>query len=205
MTDRSGATSRDFAFQTSDQAGASQQHPQQSYGRYDAERDTNAPTASELPAQTQDPSLQYSHFHAQPQHVVPGQFTNFGFSPPAPLGWDWTNSVDFSEFTNQYEPQGELVQELQDQSVPSNDFSIPLPIIAAEPAYQQLQQTQNALPTPTGAQNPLSPPPRPPQQRPIIQTGMKRKVDSEPGSAVSQSASNTAENPTKRQNKSRKS
>ncbi|KAJ4373304.1 hypothetical protein N0V83_003598 [Neocucurbitaria cava] len=205
MTDRSGATSRDFAFQPSDQAGASQQHPQQLYGHYDAEHDTKAPTTSDLPAQTQNQSLQYSGFHAQPQHVVPGQFGSFGFSPSAPLGWDWTNSVDFSEFTNQYEPQGELAQESQGQIVPTNDFSIPLPIVAAEPAYQQLQQTHNANPTQTAAQNPLLPPPRPAQQRPIIQTGMKRKVDSEPGSAVSQDAGVAAENPTKRQNKSRQS
>ncbi|CAO2652512.1 Nn.00g007950.m01.CDS01 [Neocucurbitaria sp. VM-36] len=204
MTDRSGATSRDFTFQ-SDQAGASQQHPQQSYGRYDAERDTKAPIASELAAQTQDQSLRYPSLHAQPQHVGPEPFASFGFSPSASLGWDWTNSVDFSEFTNQYEPQGELVQELQDQIVPTNDFSIPLPIIAAEPTYQQLQQAQTAIPMPTGAPNPLSPPPRPPQQRPAIQTGMKRKVDSEPSSAVSQGANNVAENPAKRQNKSRQS
>ncbi|KAF1844272.1 BTB/POZ domain-containing protein [Cucurbitaria berberidis CBS 394.84] len=204
MTDRSGATSQGFAFQTSDQAGASQ-HLQQSYGHYDAERDTSAPGASKNQAQTQDPSLQYPDFGAHPQHVAPGPFGSFGFGPSAPLGWDWTNSVDFSEFTNQYEPQGELAQELQNQIASSNDFSIPLPIIAPEPNYQQIQQTQSANAEPIGAHNPLSPPPRPPQQRPIIQTGMKRKADSEPGSAVSQNASIATENPTKRQNKSRQS
>lgn len=209
MTDRSATTSRDFRFQTSDQAGAPQQNHQQSYGHYDAEGDTNAPSASEGPAHIQDPSLRFPDFGAQQQHGgAQGQFTGFGFSPSSQLGWDWTNSIDFSDFTNQYEPQGELVQELQNQTAPTNDFSIPLPITNTTPAFQSQQSQQHppsTNPTPPAPQNPLSPPPRPPQQRPVVQTGMKRKVDSEPNSAVSQSASIATENPPKRHNKSRQS
>lgn len=206
MTDHSGATSRDVAFQTTDQAPPSRQYPQQSYGHYNGERSSNASGASEISTQApQDPSLRYPDFNAQPQHAASGQFPGFGFSPSASLGWDWANSIDFSEFTSQYEPQGELVQELQNQNHPSNDFTIPLPLTTPEPAFQPLQQLHSAVPTPSGLQNPLSPPPRPSQQRPAIQTGMKRKADSEPGSAVSQSASLATENPSKRQNKSRQS
>lgn len=204
MTDRSHASSsRDFAFQTSDQAAqASQQHPQQSYGHYDVEHDTSAHGATENPLQAhaQDPSLAYQAFGAQQP-----QFSGYGFSPSAPLGWDWTNSIDFSEFTTQYEPQGELVQELQHPTT-TNDFSIPLPI-AVDSSYQAPQQSQVTTPVPANTQNPLSPPPKPPQ-RPAVQTGMKRKADSEPGSAVSQSTSGATEaqqNQSKRQNKSRQS
>jgi hypothetical protein len=97
MADRSHASSsRDFAFHNPDQA---QHLPQQAYGHYDAERDASAPNATENPLQAhvQDPSLRYQAFGVQ--HPQP-QFPGYGFSPSAPLGWDWTNSIDFSEFTN---------------------------------------------------------------------------------------------------------
>ncbi|KAF1947519.1 BTB/POZ domain-containing protein [Clathrospora elynae] len=212
MSEHAGASSRDFVVQPSDQAaGASQQHAQQPYGRYNGEQDTNAPGASEATIQTSahDDSITYPNYMAQQQQIAPGQFTGFGFSPSAPLGWDWTNAIDFSDFTNQYEPQGELVQELQNQSITTNDFSVPLPVTTTESAYQAFQHMQSATPAPNAiqAQNPLSaphpPPPRPTQQRPVVQTGMKRKLDSEASSAVSQSASVATENPWKRQNRSR--
>jgi hypothetical protein len=208
MTDRSHTSSaREFAFQTSDQAsGASQQqHAQQAYGRYDAERDTNAPGATENPLQAhvqQDPSLRYQAFGVPQQQ----QFAGYGFSPSAPLGWDWTNSIDFSDFTNQYEPQGELVQELQ-HPVTTNDFTIPLPVVPTDTVFQTPQQSQGATPIPNSIQNPLSPPPKPPQ-RPVIQTGVKRKADSEPGSAVSQpnsAVTETQQHQAKRPSKSRQS
>lgn len=208
MTDQSGVP-REFVFQTTDQAGGASQQHQQSYGQHNAERDTNAPGASSDPNQTavHDPSLRYSDFGAQQQQIAPG-FTGFGFDPSATSsGWDWTNSViDFSEY-NQYEPQGELVLELQNQNIPNNDFSIPLPVTNTESAYQPFHQGHSATPTPTATQtqHPISPPPppQPMQQRPVVQTGMKRRIDSEPNSAVSQSASAAAENPSKRQHKSR--
>jgi hypothetical protein len=210
MTDRSRSGSgRDVGFPTSDQAGgASQQHPQQLYGHYDAEHNANAPGASEnpLPAHLHDAEMRYQAFDVHPQQPVPGQFSGYGFPPQAPLGWDWTNSIDFSEFTNQYEPQGELVGELQ-HAVTTNDFSIPLPVAAVDSAYPVPYASKATTPNLTNAQNPLSPPPKPPS-RPVVQTGMKRKAESEPDSAVSQTASSAAEghqHHSKRPNKSRQS
>jgi hypothetical protein len=204
MTDRSNAsTSRDFAF---DQAsGVSQQHSQQSYGRYDAERDADTPGALEMPLQAhrQDPALSYHDFGMHHPHAVPAQYPGCAFNLSAPMDWDWTNSIDFSEFTNQYEPQGELAHELH-HSTTTNDFSIPLPIAATNLIYPAPQHSQVATPTKNVTQNPLSPPPKPPQ-RPMIQTGMKRKADSEPGSAVSQSTTEAQQNQSKRQNQSRQS
>lgn len=213
MPDHPGATPGDFAFQTSDQASGASQRMQQSYGHYNGERDTNAPGAAEPSSQTadHDPSMRFADFSAQQQQVAPG-FTGFGFSPTAPLGWDWSQSIDFADFTNQYEPQGELVQEFQNQSVSTNDFSIPLPVATAATAYQTFPQLQNTPPATSSAQaqtrTQISPPlpPRPTQPRPVVQTGMKRKGESEPNSAASQSASNvTPYNPHKRHNKSRQS
>jgi hypothetical protein len=212
MSDHAGATSRDFGFQTSDQArGVAQQHPQQLYGGYNGELDTNASGAPDAANQAyvHEATINHHDYSAHQHQVAPGQLTGFGFSPSMPSGWDWTNSIDFAEFTNQYEPQGELVQEYHNQMNTTNDFSIPLPITAGESAYQALQQNQSATPTPntTQTQNPLSPPPPPrtSQQEPVVQTGMKRKIDSEPASAVSQNGSTATENPSKRQNRSRQS
>jgi hypothetical protein len=207
MSDRSGATSRDVGFQTSDQAGgASQQHAQQLYGGYNGELDANAPGATDAANQTylHEATINHHDYSAQHHHVAPGQFAGFGFSPSAPSGWDWTSSIDFAEFTNQYEPQGELVQEYHTQMNTTTDFSVPLPVTTAESAYQALQHSQSATPTPNTTQthNPLSPPP--PRPQPVVQTGMKRKLDSE-SSSVSHNGNTTVENPSKRQNKSRQS
>jgi hypothetical protein len=211
MTDQSQDSSgREFVHQTSDQAtGAPQQHTQQPYGHYDGENGTNAPGIPEnqLPAHLHDPALRYQAYGVHQQQPVPAQFGGYAFNPSMPLGWDWTNSLDFSEFTTQYEPQGELVEELQ-HAVTTNDFSIPLPVTTADanfnrPGHASAVTTPNLL----LAHNPLLPPPKPPQ-RPVVQTGMKRKAESEPDSAVSQTASNATEaqpNQSKRQNKSRQS
>lgn len=215
------SSSRDFAFQSTDQSfgqqlggaeGASQSpYSTQPHDRYEAGRATNAQggPATQNQASAQDPSLRYSEFGAQQSPVLPqanqGQFPGYGFSPGGPLVWDWGNSIDFAEFTNHYEPQGELVQELQNQNIPANDFSIPLPVANAQTIYQSPQQTPSAHSV--TVQNPLSPPPKPPQ-KPTIQTGMKRKAESEPNSAVSQNASASTElqeKPVKRPNKSRAS
>jgi hypothetical protein len=108
MTDRPQASSgREFVYQTSDQAtGAPQQHAQQSYAHYDGEHETNAPGVPEnqLPAHLHDPALRYQAYGVHQQQPVPGQFGGYGFNPSMPLGWDWTNSLDFSEFTTHYEP-----------------------------------------------------------------------------------------------------
>jgi hypothetical protein len=212
MSDRAGAISRDFGFQTSDQAGEGlQQLPQPSYGGYNGELDTHTPSAPDAANQAyvHEVTMNHHDYSAHQHQVAPGQLTGFGFSPSMPSGWDWTNSIDFAEFTNQYEPQGELVPEDHNEINTTNDFSIPLPVTAGESAYQAFQQNQSATPTPntTQTQNPLSPPPppRPQQQSPVVQTGMKRKIDSEPGLAVSQDGSTAIENPSKRQNRSRQS
>lgn len=212
MSDRPHASSlrSDFAFQSSEQAdGASQQLPQQSYGHYEAERHANAPGASATPLQVpgSDPSMRYQDFGNHNSQQLAGQFQGFGFNPSGPMSWDWTSSLDFTDFTNHYEPQGELVNELQNQNVTTNDFSIPLPITTADGAFQPAQQPQAALPVPANVHTPLSPPPKPPQ-RPVVQTGMKRKAESEPGSATSQNNNFPTEahpNVTKRQTKSRQS
>lgn len=210
MTDRSQASSgRDFGFQTSDQAGAtSQQHPQHAYGQYNADQNTNAPGVAEnpLPAHLQDPSMRYQDFGLPQQQPAPGQYSGYSFSPSAALGWDWSNSIDFAEFTNQYEPQGELVGEIQ-QPLDANDFSIPLPVTTVDSVYQTPHASNVVTPNAGNAQNPLSPPPKPPQ-RPVVQTGMKRKAESEPDSAVSQTTSahpESQQNLAKRPNKSRQS
>lgn len=206
-------SSRDFAFQTSDQAGGASQHPQPSYSHYNVGSNTSAPGALDALSQAaaQDPSLRYPDFGTQQQHVAHG-FNGFAYSPPAPVGWDWSNAIDFAQFTNQYEPQGELMQEAQHQSLSTNDFSTPLPITTAETSYQSFQQIPSTTSTSAsiGAQLQTTlvsppPPPRPTQPRPVLETGMKRKADSEPSSAVSRSDSNAIQNPPKRQNKSRQS
>lgn len=199
MPDHSGAaSSRDYAFQSSGQAG---KHAQRPFDQYDTEHDTNANNAPSTSARTHahDLLINYPDFNAQepPQ----GQFATYGFDSEAPLAWDWGGAMDFSEFTNNYEPQGELIQEPRNQGVSANDFNIAHLASTSESAYRSSHQPQGAAP---GAQKPFSPPPRPPQ-RPAIQTGMKRKAESEPSSAVSQSASVTTENPPKRPNQSRTS
>jgi hypothetical protein len=214
MSDR-GATFRDSGFPSYQAGGPAQQHAQQLYGGYNAEADTSSAGAPEVANQAyqayHEAATNHHDYSAHQHQVAPGQFTGFGLTPPAPSGWDWASSIDFSDFTNQYEPQGELVQEYHNHINTTNDFSIPLPVTTGETSFQAFQQNQSATPTPnaTQTQNPLSPlpppPPRPQQQRPEVQTGMKRKLDSEPGPAVSQNGSITLENPSKRQNKSRQS
>ncbi|PSN74178.1 hypothetical protein BS50DRAFT_478440 [Corynespora cassiicola Philippines] len=235
MPDQSGhTTSRDFAFQSTDQSFAHQlggadgatssAYPPQASDRYDAEPTTNVPGASAASnqAHAQNPSLAaYADFGAHQTTLAqpsPAPFPGYSFSPGGPMVWDWGSSIDFPDFANHYEPQGELVQELQNQAVPANDFSIPLPVTKIDQASQapkapqdpqsiQLSSAASATVAAAGVQNPLSPPPKPPQ-RPAVQTGVKRKAESEPNSAVSQAASLSAElqpNPAKRQNKSRSS
>ncbi|KAF2011025.1 hypothetical protein BU24DRAFT_436347 [Aaosphaeria arxii CBS 175.79] len=119
------------------------------------------------------------------------------------MNWDWNNSIDLSAYSSQYEPQGELVQDFQNQASSSKDFSVPLPgtvhgLLSQSPAL--IQNTTSA-----NAPTPLSAPPKL-MQNPTGQMSMKRKVDSEPSSAVSQTfSSEVHQGPTKRVNKSRSS
>lgn len=219
MPDQSGhSTSRDFAFQSADQSyphprrgeeRAPQVYSTQLHEGYEAERAAaiaRGGLATTDPASVLDPSLGYMDFNAQqnpdPQQGASAQFPEYGFNCTST--WDWSSSIDFPEFGNQYEPQGELVQELQNHNV-SNDFSIPLPIANTDQTHRSPQPTPPVPPIP--AQNPLSPPPKPPL-KPSVQTGMKRKAGSEPNSAISQNASFSADpsqKPAKRPNKSRTS
>jgi hypothetical protein len=194
MPDQPGqTTSRDFAFQSTDQAFAH---------HYEAGPTTNAPSASPTANQAVGPdALRFSEFGAQQSSLssqASGGFGGYNFSTGGPLVWDWNNSIEFSDFANHYEPQGELVQELQSQSDAANDFSIPLPVTGNEAIFQASMAT---------AQHPLSPPSKPPS-RPNVQTGSKRRHESEPSSAISQSGNFPTEQlqkPPKRVNLSRSS
>ncbi|KAF1914522.1 hypothetical protein BDU57DRAFT_453129 [Ampelomyces quisqualis] len=152
------------------------------------------------PSHLHPPSLSYQLFDAHHQQPLPAVYPGYEFTAPAQMGWDWANSIDFSEFTDHYEPQGELVEELQHAAI-ANDFSIPLPV---DQIYQAPLSPEIVNDTPPTAQTPFSPPLKPPQ-RP---TSLKRKADSEPKSAVSQGTATAAEslsNPAKRPHKSRQS
>jgi hypothetical protein len=163
----SGATSGDFASQPPPQQA--DEHSQPWAGRYDAERDSDGRgvAVASAPAFVQNPPLDYLDFDTQ------GILDPCGFDSqePAPTAWEWAQVTDFSTF--HYEPQGELAQEFQGQRDVPNDINVPPPV------------------------NPLSPPRRPRPQGPIVQTSMKRKAESEPDSAVSQTASEQ-QNPAKR-------
>ncbi|KAF2715596.1 hypothetical protein K504DRAFT_446436 [Pleomassaria siparia CBS 279.74] len=233
MIDRFGhTTSRDFAFQSPDHSFAHHQlggpvaatstYTQHQHDRYDADRSSNVSNIQNVPAapsstnsisqsmQDASSSIRYSDFGPQqnsnPPQVSQPQFPPYSFSPGGPVVWDWTNAIEFPDFTNHYEPQGELVQEFHSQDQSANDFVIPLPIVNSDTVYHPPQAVQS---TPLAmAQNPLSPPPKPPQRPSSLQTGMKRKAELEPDSAVSQPTSFSVElqhNPAKRVNKSRSS
>lgn len=203
--------SRNFAFQSTDQAfgagadGGTASNRAPPHHHYDPESGPNASSAPSDAHQTAPDALLRSFGQQQ----SPEEFTNYAFSPGGPLVWDWNNSIDFSEFTHHYEPQGELVEELQNQHTTTRDFNIPLPVSVHEPIYQSPLQTPTVATTAT--QNPLSPPP-PPQQRPTVTTttaSTKRKAPSEPSSATSTGAgglfSDLQHPPAKRPSKSRSS
>lgn len=221
-------TSRNFAFQTADQAYSHTQlggdgAPQPAYStqqpleRYEVEQGAGARGVLATPDQAPvlGTPMRYMDYDApqnpDPPQGAPADFSGYEFQPGA---WDWGNSSLFTEFANQYEPQGELVHEIHNQSI-SNDFTIPLPVTKGDPIHQSPQPAPNTTtatvtaPTPvpapaTAVQNPLSPPPKP-VQKPTVQTGVKRKAVSEPNSAVSQNGNSAEQKPAKRPNKSRTS
>ncbi|KAF2845922.1 hypothetical protein T440DRAFT_251912 [Plenodomus tracheiphilus IPT5] len=207
MSDRD-RTSQDFGFQPSDRAGEPLRQSHRTYGVYNTGGNINVPGTSTVTSEAagQIPSIGYGDLNAQ-QHVAP-DYASFGYNPSAALNWDWNGAIDFNDFATQYEPQGELVQEFQHQTIPPNDFTIPLPVPAEATDYQTFQLAHGAAPTSTGvhAQN-ISPPPprRSSQPKPSVQAGIKRKVDSDLDLPVPQNASQTTENPNKRQNTSRHS
>ena len=195
---RGRTTSQDFAFQSTDQdhpgafggaEGATHDFSaRQHHHGFEAHPSTNASLAPTAP--TQGSSL---HRFLSYSDLSASQFpSGDGFDPGASIAWDWGNAIDFTNYTPQYEPQGELVQEHQTQHAPTTDFSIPLPVTKTDPV-------------PIVVQNPLSPPPRP-SQRLSVQTSMKRKADSEPNSGNAQGPNwQSVEQPSKRQSKSRAS
>ncbi|KAH9872295.1 hypothetical protein IAQ61_005130 [Plenodomus lingam] len=207
MSDRD-AKPLEFGFLTSDHAGAPPRQPQrQQYGSYMTGGSTNVPDHSTVIAQAgvQDPALSYGDFDAQ-QRVAP-PYANFGYNPAAALNWGWNNALEFNDFSNQYEPQGELVQEFQQQPLPSNDFTIPVPVSAEATDYHRFQQLHSATSTLTAtpSQNPFTPPlpPQLSQTRPHVQAGVKRKGNSEPDLSAAQNANHLAEGSNKRQHISR--
>lgn len=183
--------SRDFAFQSTDQSvGQSfgEEAPQQASSaqqqyRYEARPATNGPFVPSEPTQASalDQSSRYPDFGAHhsslPQPGPLGQLPGgYDFNSNAPLVWDWGQGIEFADYTPQYEPQGELVQELQTQQAPTNEFSIPLPVTNTDTVYPPPQPA---------VQKPLSSSPKPAQQLPV-QTSMKRKADTDATSGVSQ-------------------
>lgn len=193
-TDQSYVQPFSGAEEATQQAFSAQQHQQH---RYAAQSATNAAGAPTTPTQASslDQSLRQPEFGAH-QHSVsqtgasqPFQ-SAYGFNSSAALAWDWGSTIGFADYPSQYEPQGELVHELQTLHAPAaTDFSIPLPLTGARanalvgalhPSPRPVLSVQSAV-----AQNPLSPPPKP-TKRLSVQTGMKRKADSEPDSGVSQ-------------------
>lgn len=102
------------------------------------------------------------------------------YSPTELANWDWGESVQLSDHF--YEPQGVLVEELQNQQNPGQDFVIPHPVSANlsgdcsnEQQRQQRQSGNGASQHPvfaTPAQKPLGP-----------RASLKRKATSEPSGA----------------------
>jgi hypothetical protein len=212
---------QDFAFQSTDQPFAhpfggaegapAPQHQHvfapQPHQRYETQPATNASIAPPTPTQGSalDLPLTFSG-SGEPQDPAPHPGApahvpaDYGFGPGGPLVWDWGDAIDFTDCTPHYEPQGELVQELQAQRAPNTDFSIPLPVAPTDTPYQSPPQPSSVQPA--VVQNPLSPPPRP-TRRLSVQTSMKRKANSEPNAEAANGP--VEENPAKRQSKSRAS
>ena len=169
---------RDFVPPSSDQVTS---FPAQAYGRYDApEGNAYAQGGYATPKQVfpQTPPIAYPNQSSQQQQqLAPGQFPGYcSFDPYEQAARDWTQSVDLTTFLPAaYEPQGELIQELQDRKDPTNEFSIP------------------------GAVDWLAPLPRSLPQRPATSPKMKRKSDAavELQAMVQQSA-NEQQNPSNR-------
>lgn len=211
--------SRDFAFHSTDHyphaiGGGLEQSTSTAYlhnsaDRYHADGAANVSNASSaIQTPSQEVGLSYPVYPASGlDEQSGGQFPpNFGYNTAGSLVWDWNNSIEFPEFTSQYEPQGELVQEPPERHFQTQDFSIPLPVTNQETSTHSPQPVQSAPVTLT--RNPLSPPPKPQPPRPAVQTGLKRKAESEPSSAVSQGTNHPPEiqpPPAKRANKSRSS
>ncbi|KAF2442916.1 hypothetical protein P171DRAFT_433289 [Karstenula rhodostoma CBS 690.94] len=215
---RGRTTSQDAAFQSTDQARA---HPfggaegapapafqpvfaHQPHQRYATHPPPNASIAPTTPTQDSalDQSLTYSDFGAPHPGASLPLAGGYGFGPGGPLVWDWGNTIDFTHHTPHYEPQGELVQELQTQQAPKDHYSIPFPVATTNTTHQSPPQPSSAQPA--VVQNPLLPPPRP-THRLSVQAGMKRKADSEPDSGIQAVNGPVEENPAKRQSKSRAS
>ncbi|KAF2197585.1 hypothetical protein GQ43DRAFT_402757 [Delitschia confertaspora ATCC 74209] len=186
-------SSRDFAFPSTDQAGRAEHSTTTNYlsRSSDCHDDiSNTHFANHL--SLHEISLNRPNYTTQqsPGHGTKpeGQFPiDFEDNSQAPLAWDWNSSVEFPDFTSHYEPQGELIKEAQDHTIPK-DFCIP---VTNQDSIQKPHPVPSHHPTPT--QNSLSPPQELPAMT-SIQTGMKRKAyGSEPSSAVSQGVSFSSE------------
>ncbi|KAI9788496.1 MAG: hypothetical protein M1835_002243 [Candelina submexicana] len=109
-----------------------------------------------------------------------GAFPNSS-NPTIPFNFDWDNSYEaFSDFTKSYDPQGELVHELNTQQPPVQDFTIPQPLLAQAHGTSSFPVPPPTTSSGTTGQAALLAPPPPPVGR----GSSKRKSGSEPTSAV---------------------
>ncbi|KAF1986425.1 hypothetical protein K402DRAFT_454405 [Aulographum hederae CBS 113979] len=99
-------------------------------------------------------------------------YTNYGYTPGGPLVWDWTDPVNLPDYQPYFEPQGELLNELQNQQSSTQDFSphppfptpqvvtqFPNPFLASQPRFAQpalppiprfpVSSSASATPTPS--------------------------------------------------------
>jgi hypothetical protein len=144
------------------------EHSQPWADRYDAERGSDGRGVAVAPAPAFAQNPPLDYLDFDTQSAQAGTIDESGFGCYAPeANQDW----DFTDF--HFGSQDEIAQMFYGQKVVPNDLNIPPPV------------------------NPLSPPRRPRPQGPIVQTSMKRKAESEPDSAVSQTASEQ-QNPAKR-------
>ncbi|KAF3050084.1 hypothetical protein E8E11_010301 [Didymella keratinophila] len=186
MPDPPDPNARDVVPRSSDQASSfPPQDPR--FANYSPRLPRNAPEGNAYapggyatPSQAfpQSPPLIYPNQSPQQQHqIAPHPFPSYcSFDPYAHAAWDWTQSLGYTQLPTPYEPQGELVQELSDQRIPSETISNPL------------------------RADPLAPPPRPLPQRPALSPKMKRKSQSEAQDdtkrrAVSRASSTTSQSP----------
>ncbi|KAI9721203.1 MAG: hypothetical protein M1812_002364 [Candelaria pacifica] len=107
-----------------------------------------------------------------------GAFPN---NPAYPFNFDWDSSFEaFTDFTKSYDPQGELVDELNRQQPPVQDFSIPQPLVAQAHGVSSFPLPSFTSSTGVASHAAILPPPPPS----VTRTSSKRKSGSEPTSAM---------------------
>lgn len=156
------------------------------------------------PLQAIQSHRQMSVDNPQPPNPPSLDYGAYNYAPGGALVWEFDNgnSLEVPDFARFYEPQGELVQELQDQQQTAGDFALPEPVSRRESgttlqtaqlaASQQplggVTQSPVQMPvvlggTATHQQQPPGPPPPPPRQMSTqsgqSQTSLKRKSETD--------------------------